>query len=186
VPAIDLTDEEHAALVAYVLDRLREEKSSCAAPKPREIGIGDAQCRASDEANSRTATTARGTYGEQPRRPARAPITGQSAIHMEVSGHGGQSNSTVYALERAAVGRPCRPLRSGSGLLPVPLTSAVSAAGANNVLEWPQTNQARRSLLLLPTPKPRAEKGSTDRDGARYPGSKQGCWRWTNAAGAAR
>jgi hypothetical protein len=26
VPTIDLTDEEHAALVAYVLDKLREEK----------------------------------------------------------------------------------------------------------------------------------------------------------------
>ena len=26
MPTIDLTDEEHAALVAYVLDRLREEK----------------------------------------------------------------------------------------------------------------------------------------------------------------
>jgi len=28
VPMIDLTDEEHAALVAYVLDQLREEKFS--------------------------------------------------------------------------------------------------------------------------------------------------------------
>jgi hypothetical protein len=46
-------------------------------PKLRPIGIGETQCRvSSDDANSRTATTARGTYTEQPRRPASAPITG--------------------------------------------------------------------------------------------------------------
>ena len=75
LPTIDLTDEEHAALVAFVLDKLREEKFPHA-PRLNPVGIGEAQCRVNDEANSRTATTAQGTYEEQPRRPASAPVTG--------------------------------------------------------------------------------------------------------------
>jgi hypothetical protein len=39
MPNINLSDEEHAALGAYVLDKLREEKlPPCAASKPCEVG----------------------------------------------------------------------------------------------------------------------------------------------------
>jgi hypothetical protein len=85
VPTIELTDEEHAVLVAYVLDKLREEKFPHA---PRLSPVRSALAKRNAASAAKPAVERppppEAPYAEQSRRPASAPMTGnQQSMGVE-------------------------------------------------------------------------------------------------------